>query len=206
MESYKTIKGFAEAEITEKKSRFIAYLSPVTTEEEALSFLENIRTQHCMARHHVFAYVLREGARVRYSDDGEPSKTAGLPTLDAIRHAELTDVVAVVVRYFGGTLLGTGGLIRAYTQAMQAAIQAAEVVTVSLCVDVSLRIPYSDYDRLAHALGKQEVRIIGTDFGEVVTMQLRVKADKQSELVRQLTELLCGSDAITIGVAYWTAF
>ena len=141
MTSYTTIAGRATAEIEEKKSRFIASLAHVETEDEALAFLEEIRAANRMARHNVYAYVLREGGagaqgRVRYSDDGEPQKTAGLPTLEVIQHAGLTDVIAVVTRYFGGVLLGTGGLVRAYTQATQAGIEAAELVVVSRCVDI----------------------------------------------------------------------
>lgn len=120
MNSYLTIQDRATAEIEEKKSRFIAQLCHVETEEEALTFLEEIRVEHRMARHNVYAYIIHgEGAseRVRYSDDGEPQKTAGLPTLEALKHAGLSDVIVVVTRYFGGTLLGTGGLVRAYTQA-----------------------------------------------------------------------------------------
>ncbi len=99
-----------------------------------------------MARHNVYAYVLR-GGRVRYTDDGEPAKTAGMPTLEAIQHAGLEDVAVVVTRYFGGILLGTGGLVRAYTDATKAAIEAADVVTVSVCVDIILEVPYSLYER-----------------------------------------------------------
>ena len=116
MSSYTTIEGRAVAEIEEKKSRFIASLAHVETEEEALAFLEEIRAANRMARHNVYAYILRQGGagaagRGRYSDDGEPQKTAGLPTLEVLQHAGLTDVVCVVTRYFGGVLLGTGGLV-----------------------------------------------------------------------------------------------
>ena len=153
MTSYTTIAGRATAEIEEKKSRFIASLAHVETEDEALAFLEEIRAANRMARHNVYAYVLREGGagvqgRVRYSDDGEPQKTAGLPTLEVIQHAGLTDVIAVVTRYFGGVLLGTGGLVRAYTQATQAGIEAAELVVVSRCVDIEVRAAYGKYDQL----------------------------------------------------------
>ena len=150
MSSYTTIEGRAVAEIEEKKSRFIASLAHVETEEEALAFLEEIRAANRMARHNVYAYILRQGGagaagRVRYSDDGEPQKTAGLPTLEVLQHAGLTDVVCVVTRYFGGVLLGTGGLVRAYTQSTQAGIDAAQLVVVSRCVDLRIRIAYPRY-------------------------------------------------------------
>lgn len=134
MEEYRTVSGQAIAEIEEKKSRFIGHIAFADTEEKALAFLESVRAEHRTANHNVYAYLLREGSRMRYSDDGEPQKTSGLPTLDAIRHAGLTDCIIVTTRYFGGTLLGTGGLVRAYTQAANAAIAAARVVTVSVCV------------------------------------------------------------------------
>ena len=118
--AYKTIAARAEAEIVEKKSRFIGQIAPVATEEEALAFIAEVKAAHRMARHNVYAYVLR-GGRVRYTDDGEPAKTAGMPTLEAIQHAGLEDVAVVVTRYFGGILLGTGGLVRAYTDAAKLA-------------------------------------------------------------------------------------
>ena len=108
MESYRTVQGTAEAELEDRRSRFIAQLSFADTEEKALAFLDTVRARHKTASHNVYAYVLREGARMRYSDDGEPQKTSGLPTLEAIRHAGVTDCVIVTTRYFGGTLLGTG--------------------------------------------------------------------------------------------------
>ena len=140
MAAYKTIAARAEAEIVEKKSHFIGQIAPVATEEEALAFIAEVKAAHRMARHNVYAYVLR-GGRVRYTDDGEPAKTAGMPTLEAIQHAGLEDVAVVVTRYFGGILLGTGGLVRAYTDATKAAIEAADVVTVSVCVDIILEVP-----------------------------------------------------------------
>ena len=121
MAAYKTIAARAEAEIVEKKSRFIGQIAPVATEEEALAFIAEVKAAHRMARHNVYAYVLR-GGRVRYTDDGEPAKTAGMPTLQAIQHAGLEDVAVVVTRYFGGILLGTGGLVRAYTDSKKAVI------------------------------------------------------------------------------------
>ena len=120
MEDYRTIDGRAIAEVEEKHSRFIALAAFADSEEKALAVLEEVRAANRTARHNVYAYVLREGARVRYSDDGEPAKTAGLPVLEAIRHAGLTDCIVVVTRYFGGILLGTGGLVRAYTESASA--------------------------------------------------------------------------------------
>ena len=118
MEDYRTIRGTAIGEYEEKKSRFIAQLAFADSEEKAVAFLEQVRAANRTARHNVYAYRLREGNRERYSDDGEPAKTAGTPALEVLQHSGLTDLIVVVTRYFGGVLLGTGGLVRAYTTAL----------------------------------------------------------------------------------------
>ena len=128
MEDYRTIRGTAIGEYEEKKSRFIAQLSFADSEEKAVAFLEQVRAANRTARHNVYAYRLREGSRERYSDDGEPAKTAGTPALEVLQHSGLTDLIVVITRYFGGVLLGTGGLVRAYTTATSRALEAAEVV------------------------------------------------------------------------------
>ena len=148
MDSYQTINGSSQGEYEEKKSRFIAYLSHVEAEEEALAFITDVKARHPMARHHVYAYALRAENRVRYSDDGEPQKTAGLPTLSVLQHAELVDVACVVVRYFGGTLLGTGGLVRAYTKATQNAVVLARTASFAPCCDVVICVNKVDLCRL----------------------------------------------------------
>lgn len=190
--SYATVEGRASAEIVEKKSRFIGQIAHVETEEEALAFLEEVRSAHRMARHNVYAYVLRAGGRVRYSDDGEPQKTAGMPTLEAIRHAGLADVAVVVTRYFGGVLLGTGGLVRAYTAATQAAIEAARVVVISRCVDVVAALPYSLYEQALRVADAQGARVLDTEFAADVTLTLRVLAGAELPLETALTELSNG--------------
>lgn len=211
MDSYTTIEGRAVAEVEEKKSRFIASVAHVETEEEALAFLEEIRAANRMARHNVYAYVLREGGaghagRVRYSDDGEPQKTAGLPTLEVIQHAGLTDIAIVTTRYFGGVLLGTGGLVRAYTQAAQAGIESARLVVVSRCVDISVRMDYSRYDqmtRLADACGAKTVDVQYTDR---VTMVLRMLDGTQSPLLEKATELFRGEEEIDVSAPFDATF
>ncbi len=190
--SYNTIEGRARAEIVEKKSRFIATIAHVETEEEALAFLEEIRAEHRMARHNVYAYVLREGGRVRYSDDGEPQKTAGMPTLEAVQHAGLTDVAVVVTRYFGGILLGTGGLVRAYTQATQAGIAAARVVTVSRCVDVMVEVPYSLYEQACRLGASSGAELVESDFAAQVALTFRLLDGTQEPFKAALVELTRG--------------
>lgn len=209
MTSYKTIQAPCLAEIEEKKSRFIAHLAPVSTENEALAFLEEIRTQHRMARHNVYAYRLQgEGGveRARYSDDGEPQKTAGLPCLEVLRGAQLTNVAVVVTRYFGGTLLGTGGLVRAYTQATQAAIQQARIVTISRCVDISIRLPYSAYDQVLYLAKEQRAQVLDTQYADEVEVVVRMLEGTQEPLITQLQELFRGKESVQISAPHDAAF
>lgn len=203
--SYTTIEGRATDEIVEKKSRFIGHIAHVETEEEALAFLEEIRTEHRMARHNVYAYVLRNG-RIRYSDDGEPQKTAGMPTLEAIQHADLVDVAVVVTRYFGGILLGTGGLVRAYTQATQAAIAAADVRIVSKCVDIMFEVPYSLYEQVTRIAEACEAKIREADFAAEVMITLRMLDGTQQPLIDKIIELTRGQSEIIITDPFDAAF
>lgn len=201
MSEYATIAGRCVAEIEEKKSRFIAHLAHIESEDEALAFLEEIRAEHRMARHNVYAYIVRgEGAseRIRYSDDGEPQKTAGLPTLQTLQHAGLTDIACAVTRYFGGTLLGTGGLVRAYTQATQAAISESKRVTVSVCVDITLRIAYPLYDQMVRIAADCSAKTLDTQYADAVTLTLRMLEGTQEPFLAKVTELCHGQEDITI--------
>lgn len=189
MESYRTIQGEAQAEYEEKKSRFIGQVAHVETEEEAVAFLNGVRAAHPQARHNVYAYELRAGNRVRYSDDGEPARTSGLPTLEVIQHAGLKDVICVTTRYFGGTLLGTGGLVRAYTKAAQDAFTAAQVVTFAECVDLTISVDYPLYDQLNHWLGEQGIQVLDTDFAGDVAVEVRVLAAEADAVQAAVIEL-----------------
>ena len=203
--AYQTIAEVAEAEIVEKKSRFIGRIAPVADEEEALAFIAEVKAAHRMARHNVYAYVPMYG-RIRYTDDGEPAKTAGMPTLEAIQHAGLEDVAVVVTRYFGGILLGTGGLVRAYTDATKAAIEAARIVVVSRCVDVMAEVPYSLYEpvcRIAEASGAQ---LQESDFAENVLLTFRLLDGTQAPFVEKLTELTRGQSEIIVTDPFDAAF
>ena len=186
-------------------------LAHVETEDEALAFLEEIRAANRMARHNVYAYVLREGGagvqgRVRYSDDGEPQKTAGLPTLEVIQHAGLTDVITVVTRYFGGVLLGTGGLVRAYTQATQAGIEAAELVVVSRCVDIEVRAAYGKYDQLVRIASDCGAKVLDTVYDDAVTLRLRMLDGTQEPLLLKITELERGQERVRVSEPLEAAF
>ena len=205
-QSYTTIEGRAQAEVVEKKSRFIASLAHVESEDEAVAFIEEVKAANRMARHNVYAYVLREGGRVRYSDDGEPQKTAGLPTLEAIRHAGLTDVAVVTTRYFGGILLGTGGLVRAYTAAAQAGIENAKLVVVSRCVEVRAVLPYSLYEQAVRIAETGEAKVMQSDFSDEVRLTFRMLAGTEDPLVEKLSELSRGQAVIEVGEPFDAAF
>ena len=211
MSAYKTIEAPAKGEIEIKKSRFIAQLAPVETEEAALAFLEEVRAANRMARHNVYAYVLRDGGwgpagRTRYSDDGEPQKTAGMPTLEVIQRAELTDVICVTTRYFGGILLGTGGLVRAYTQAAQEAIAAAHVVTISRCVDVAVTIDYPRYDQLVRIAADCGAHVADTVYTDRVTLTLRMLDGTQQPLLEKISELTRGAAEASVSSPFDAAF
>ena len=197
MDSYQTIIGSSTGEYEEKKSRFIAYLEYVESEDEALGFIDRVKALHPMARHHVYAYRLRAENRVRYSDDGEPQKTAGLPTLTVLEHAELTDVACVVVRYFGGTLLGTGGLVRAYTKATQNAVVLARQASFAPCRDVIVGVDYPLFEKLSYQLKARGIPVVDTAFGQDVTVTVRVLSELVDE-VRALVEECCQGRADVI--------
>ena len=190
---YRTIAAFAEDQFVEKRSRFIGAIAPVSTEEEALAFLEARRELHREATHKVYVYTLREGGLTRFSDDGEPSGTAGKPALDVLRGSGLVDVAIVVTRYFGGTLLGTGGLTRAYAQGARIAIQAAQVVEMTFCTRLRLVFPYGLYGKVSYMLPRYQVQTVDAQFADLVTMELLVKADQVEPLGRELEELSSGT-------------
>lgn len=195
MQDYTTVRGTASAEIEEKHSRFIASVSFADTEQAALDFLASVRAQHRTARHNVYAYVLQEGNRTRYSDDGEPAKTAGLPVLEAIQHAGVTDCVVVVTRYFGGILLGTGGLVRAYTASAAAGLAAAEIVTVRSCVSVEITVEYSLYERAALLFQQAGARLEEPVFSDKVFLRGIMPAGSEAGLLPALQQLTRGGHA-----------
>ena len=206
MEDYRTIRGTAIGEYEEKKSRFIAQLSFADSEEKAVAFLEQVRAANRTARHNVYAYRLREGSRERYSDDGEPAKTAGTPALEVLQHSGLTDLIVVITRYFGGVLLGTGGLVRAYTQATQAGIDAAQLVVVSRCVDLRIRIAYPRYEQLMRLAADHGAKVLSSDFADAVTLNLRMLDGTQQPLLDALTALERGQEDVEVGDPVDAAF
>ena len=164
MKEYKTVEFESKDEFVEKKSRFIGYVKPVKTQEEATNFINSIKSKHWDATHNVSAFVLRENNIQRSSDDGEPSGTAGVPTLDVLLKENLVDVCVVVTRYFGGTLLGAGGLIRAYSHSSKIAVDAGHIITMAPCKVLSVSVDYSFYDRLNILLSEFNANIENSEF------------------------------------------
>ena len=206
MQDYSTIDGSATARIEEKKSEFIAHTSFADTEEKALAILNTIRAEHRTAAHNVYAYLLRQDARMRYSDDGEPAKTSGLPTLEAIRHAGITDCIIVTTRYFGGTLLGTGGLVRAYTEAASRAIEAAKKVTVSVIVAGNLTIDYALYEIALRLLAESGAKCDAPVFTDKVAVPFRILSGREEALLPKLLELCRGVPEITLSEPFYAPF
>lgn len=206
MQDYRTIQGTATAEIEEKRSRFIANVSFADTEEKAVEFLNSIRAQHRTARHNVYAYILREGGRMRYSDDGEPAKTAGLPVLESIQHAGLTDCIVVVTRYFGGILLGTGGLVRAYTESAASGLRAAKIVTVRSCVKLTVEVDYALYERAMLLLQGAGAQVDEPVFADKVTLTVTLPAGQEVGLPTAFQELSRGAVTPHISQPFYTPF
>lgn len=191
-ELYTTLEHDGKAEFEEKRSVFISHARPVKTEAEALEFIKKIKGQYRDATHNVYAYLLDGGMTQRYSDDGEPQGTAGMPTLDAIRKSGCTDAAVVVTRYFGGTLLGAGGLVRAYSHSAVLALEAAHIVTYEKYAEMRLMISYSDYSRYLSELEKNSVIIDNTIFEENVIIEFAVKKKCLPSLEAKLTEMSGG--------------
>ncbi len=183
---YKTVGGFASASLIEKRSEFIGSISPCGSEDEAIGFIEKIKRENRKARHNVYAYILRGGGISRYSDDGEPQGTGGVPTLETIKNAGLTDVCVVVTRYFGGILLGTGGLARAYSAACRLAIENAEILDMCSCSRFVIRCDYSLYGRIGRLLNADFVKVTNEDFSSDVTLTALVKAANAESLRNEL--------------------
>lgn len=196
MADYKTVRAAASGELTEKRSRFIGYCKPVSTEEEATAFIASIRSRHWDARHNVYAYSLREGNLRRYSDDGEPSGTAGMPVLDVLQKSGVTDVCVVVTRYFGGVLLGTGGLVRAYSQAARLGLNAAQVVLMERCACCNLRCSYTHYGKIASLLQEHGAGLDDTVYEADVLLRFHIKPEALPGLNKALADATAGEIAV----------
>lgn len=193
MEDYKTVLKDAEAEMIERKSRFIGYCRPVKNQDEAIGFINEIRAMHRQATHNVYAYVLREDNIMRYSDDGEPAGTAGVPVLEVIKKEGLTDICVVVTRYFGGILLGAGGLVRAYGKSAKLGIDEAKRIEKIYCKLYLIRCDYSTYGKLEYTINTEGYILKDCAFENDVCMTVGVKPDEENAFLKAVADISGGS-------------
>lgn len=191
---YKTIYKYGKDETIINKSRFIGYAMPIETEEDALEFIEEIKTKHRDATHNVYAYVLGKDSNVqRFSDDGEPSGTAGIPALEVLKKEDLRNTVVVVTRYFGGVKLGAGGLIRAYTRGAKIGIEAGIIIDMVLHTKVKIRMDYTSYGSVENYLMTEEYIVDESIFDEAVNTFVYVEDSKLEEFYKIIADLTSGT-------------
>lgn len=195
MDEYRTVKQEAAGFLEVKRSKFHCYACPVKSQDEANDFIQKIRSKHWDARHNVPAYVIRNGNMQHFSDDGEPSGTAGRPVLDVLTGQQVTDVCVVITRYFGGVLLGTGGLVRAYSEGAQRALDAAGIITMRRMTRCELQLDYSLYGRFPSLLADNDGLLENTDFGSDVSLQFLLPAGTVDAFNRQLADVSAGKYA-----------
>lgn len=184
---YLTIKKEINTQVEIEKSKFICYLSPINNDEEAKTILKEIRKSHPKANHHCYAYIYNEGSYYKSSDDGEPGGTAGIPMLTVLKGRNFNNIIAIVVRYFGGTLLGRGGLVRAYTQAVEAALENAEIYKEGLKPTYSITVDLSFYNIVNQKLIHPSIKVIDRIFNEKVTIKLIILDDFDLNMIIDVT-------------------
>ena len=192
MEAYKVPASDSQTEFIEKKSRFIGRIWVTETEEEALEHLKAMRQQHWDATHNVYAYIIH-GGPTRYSDDGEPQGTAGMPVLEVLRGAGVENVCCIVTRYFGGTLLGTGGLVRAYGKSARDALQAAGIARKQLWKQLDLILPYSYYERLRQEVERFGGIVSDTEYSADICIHILLPADRAPDFCARIVDLTRGA-------------
>ena len=198
MDSYLVPGAYGQGELVEKRSRFIGQLWRVETEEEARGHIDAVRRQYHDARHHCWCYLLREGGVLRYSDDGEPQGTAGQPMLNVFQREEITNAVCVVTRYFGGILLGAGGLTRAYGSTAKLALDAAGVCRMRLWAVVAVSCSYALYERMRLLAERSGGTVESADFGVDVVLTVLLPAEDVASFQDQATELSAGTAAVLV--------
>ena len=204
-DSYLAPKGSGEAVVVEKRSRFVGAVRPVSREQDARAFLDETRVTHRDAAHHVFAYVLREQGQTRFSDDGEPQGTGGLPVLEVLRREGIVDVCCVVTRYFGGVLLGAPGLVRAYARTANAAVRSAGVAVMRPWIRVSLTCPYPLWRQIRQEITAANGKEEETDYAADVTCCLSLPEGAVAGFCRRVTELSSGAVAPLAGGVHFLA-
>lgn len=198
MNSYKTVRQDGISEYTEKKSRFISYVYPVSAESDALSKLEKLRKKHYDASHVVFAYKIKDNNIQRFSDDGEPQGTAGVPVLEVINKGELTDVMIAVVRYFGGTLLGAGGLVRAYSKSASLGVASAIPVNMCECTLFDIECPYTLLGKLQNTLSANGAKKNDIIYADNITLKYYIKEEDLDKLIKDITEVSNGTCKVSV--------
>ena len=198
LQVYKTVKKENNDEFIEKKSRFIGYVKPVKTSQEALEFIGNIKNIHKDATHNVYAYIIKDEGVLRYSDDGEPSGTAGVPVLDVLQKSEITDVAVVVTRYFGGTLLGAGGLVRAYSHGAKIAIESGIIVTMSVGKRVKIYTDYNTIGKVLYELGQRGLEQENSEYTDEIVLTITVPIDDVESLENKITEISSGKSKVEV--------
>jgi uncharacterized YigZ family protein len=198
MEEYLAVIEAGQGEITEKKSRFIGYVAAVEAEEEATAFVEKIKKKHYDARHNCYAYSIGTGTQplLRFSDDGEPQGTAGKPILEVIQGSGVRNICIVVTRYFGGTLLGTGGLVRAYTDAAKAGLEASIIRKKRQLIEAELRMDYTELGKLQYMIANTDAEIIDTIYTDKVLLKVRIYAPVYESFVQQVMEATAAKVAV----------
>ncbi|MVB13027.1 IMPACT family member YigZ [Caprobacter fermentans] len=191
-EEYRTLKAAVRVEFTDRRSRFIGAAAPVADEEEAISFLRREKALYREANHHVYAYSLRKGGIARHSDDGEPQGTAGLPVLDVLLKSEITDAVVVVTRYFGGTLLGTGGLVRAYSHTAAIALEQSGVAVMKPCSVLDISCGYARYSAVAALIPQYGGVIDHTGYTDTVEIRFHMESKNLKAFSDALSDVTCG--------------
>ena len=204
MSNYKTLHKFGVDEYIVEKSTFIGYAKPIKTEEEAIEFINEIKKKHKDATHNVWAYTIGENMNIqRYSDDGEPQGTAGIPTLEVIKKEDLRDVVVVVTRYFGGIKLGAGGLVRAYTKGAKVGIEAGIVIEKVKYSEVKIKIEYTQLGRIQNEIMNLGFKVKDTIYSEDVELIVYVRNEEAESLMDRIIDITSGTADVSLGEEYY---
>ena len=204
MSNYKTLHKFGVDEYIVEKSTFIGYAKPIKTEEEAIEFVNEIKKKHKDATHNVWAYTVGENMNIqRYSDDGEPQGTAGIPTLEVIKKEDLREVVVVVTRYFGGIKLGAGGLVRAYTKGAKVGIEAGIVIEKVKYTEVKIKIEYTQLGRIQNEIMNLGFKVKDTIYSEDVEIIVYSKIEDVQSLTDRMIDITSGTADVSIGEEYY---
>lgn len=201
---YKTLHEFGTDEITIEKSTFIGYAKPIKTEEEAVEFINEIKKKHKDARHNVWAYTLGKSMNIqRYSDDGEPQGTAGIPTLEVIKKEDLRDVVVVVTRYFGGIKLGAGGLVRAYTKGAKIGLEAGKIIEKIMYQEVKIKIDYNQLGKVQNEIMNMGYFIKDTIYEDNVEIIVYSRVNEKEAIIERINDITSATAQIILGEEFY---